>query len=163
MTSQAPMKAIFKSPRLSWPTALASLLAVPTLLASRPGTAEDDLGRLFFTPEQRQLLDRQRQINLQNQPDFPETTTLTIDGVVTRSSGKRTVWINGTPQNDNETPSGIAVAPRKSHPGKIDVESPNISTGKARVGDSIDRNTGETTDLLNGGEIRVNAGHRPAR
>ncbi len=148
MTSQAPMKAIFKSPRLSWPTALASLLAVPTLLASRPGTAEDDLGRLFFTPEQ-------RQINLQNQPDFPETTTLTIDGVVTRSSGKRTVWINGTPQNDNETPSGIAVVPRKSHPGKIAIGSPNISTEKARGGDSINRNTGETTNLLGDGQIII--------
>ena len=112
-----------------------------------------DLGRLFFTPEKRQNLDRQRQLNIQEKQDIPEDPTLTINGVVTRSSGRRTVWINGVAQNENEKPSGVAVTTRRQDPGQVTVQPTDAPAGKARVGDTVNRNTGEATDLLNGGRI----------
>lgn len=108
---------------------------------------------LFFTPERRQTLDRQRQLNIQEKQEIPEDPTLTIDGIVTRSSGKRTAWVNGVAQNENETPSGVSVTPRRKDPGKVVVQASELPAGNARVGGTVNRNTGEATDLLNGGRI----------
>ena len=115
----------------------------------------DGLGRLFFTPERRQILDRQRQLNIQEKQETPEEPTMTINGIVTRSSGKRTAWVNGISQNENETPNGLSVTPVRKYPGKVILKNDNISQEKASVGDTINRTTGESTDLLNGGEIRI--------
>ncbi|MBS1227880.1 MAG: hypothetical protein H6R17_1157 [Proteobacteria bacterium] len=116
-----------------------------------PACAQE-LGRLFFTPEQRQALDRRRQLNIQERQDV-EDPTLTINGVVTRSSGKRTVWINGVAQS--EVPSGATVitADRRD-PGQVLIESAGAPAVKARVGDTINRNSGEATGLLGGGSIK---------
>lgn len=117
--------------------------------------AAEELGRLFFTPERRQILDRQRQLNIQEKQEIPEDPTLTINGVVTRSSGKRTVWINGMAQNEKDKWSGITVTPNRNEPGKVVVHTEESPTGKAKVGDTVNRNTGESTDLLNGGSITL--------
>ena len=77
------------------PAVIAGFLAAGALVAPALAQTQAPLGRLFFTPEKRQLLDRQRDLNVQAQQETPEDPTLTINGVVTRSSGKRTVWING--------------------------------------------------------------------
>jgi len=139
-------------------TNLAGLLAALALVAAFCTNASaqessDELGRLFFTPERRQTLDRQRQLNIQEKQEIPEDPTLTIDGVVTRSSGKRTVWVNGVAQNENETPSGVSVTPRRKDPGKVVVQASESPAGNAKVGGTINRNTGVATDLLNGGRI----------
>ena len=135
----------------------AGWLCAFTLLAALCPTAnaDEELGRLFFTPERRQALDRQRQFNIQEKQEIPEDPTLTINGVVTRSSGKRTVWINGVAQNDNEKPSGVTVIPNRKAPGKLVVQSSDAPAGNARVGGTVNRNTGEATDLLGDGEIKL--------
>jgi hypothetical protein len=120
-----------------------------------PAGAEEQLGRLFFTPERRQNLDRQRQLNIQEKEPIPEDPTLTIDGVVTRSSGKRTVWINGVAQNENEKPSGVTVTPSRKEPGKVIVQAADAPAGTARVGGTVNRNTGESADLLGDGRIEI--------
>ena len=73
---------------------LLCVFMLAALLGQTAGAEETSgqLGRLFFTPERRQNLDRLRQLNIQEQQEIPEDTALTINGVVTRSSGKRTVW-----------------------------------------------------------------------
>jgi hypothetical protein len=139
-------------------TILAGLLAALALVVAFCTNASaqessDELGRLFFTPERRQTLDRQRQLNIQEKQEIPEDPTLTIDGVVTRSSGKRTAWVNGVAQNENEMPSGVKVTPRRKDPGKVVVQANESPAGNARVGGTVNRNTGEATDLLNGGRI----------
>lgn len=125
--------------------------------------AEEALGRLFFTPERRQTLDRQRQFNIQEKQEVPEDPTFTIDGVVTRSSGKQTVWLNGAVQNDQETPSGISITTTRRHPGKVRIRSADNPEGNASVGDTVNRNTGESTNLLGGGTIEVTPRSSSAR
>jgi hypothetical protein len=115
--------------------------------------AEETLGRLFFTPERRQSLDHQREMNVVEQSSaVPE---LTINGVVTRSSGKRTAWVNGVAQNERETSGGISVTPEPNNPGQVIVETSETPGTHARVGETVYRSTGETSNLLNGGQIIV--------
>lgn len=122
-----------------------------------PAQADDELGRLFFTPERRQALDRQRELNIQETQVIPEDPTLTINGVVTRSSGKQTTWINGVAQNENDA-SGITVTTNRKTPGKVIVQPNDRPASKANVGDTINRNTGETSDLLGDGQIGIRRG-----
>ena len=139
--------------------ALAGLLCALALIgaSSPPACAEDELGRLFFTPERRQILDRQRELNIQETQAIPEEPTFTINGIVTRSSGKQTTWINGVAQNENDA-SGITITTTRKTPGKVIVQPNDRPTRKANVGDTINRNTGETSDLLGDGQIGIRRG-----
>jgi len=109
------------------------LLLFLTLGQSAAWAQPEPLGRLFFTPQQRAGLDRQRQLN----PNFLANTTdadssLTINGEVRRSSGRGTRWINGEAQW-NGNPPAIRVP----------------------VGDTFHPSTGERESLLGEGRIIV--------
>jgi hypothetical protein len=125
----------------------ASRLAVRALLAfaactlpSLPASA-DELGRLFYTPQQRQDLDRRRASNVQEKEVVVESS-VTVNGHVTRSSGKTTTWVNGVPQYD--TYSG-------RDPARVRIED-----GTLKIGQTLDRARGEVKDGLQGGTVRVN-------
>jgi hypothetical protein len=133
---------------------IAAAVGAGLLLSTCPAAgAADDLGRLFFTPERRQQLDRQREMNLLDRQQAPADPTLTVDGVVARSSGKRTAWVNGNPQHENEVWSGLTVRTRAGNPAQVLIESGDAPAARARVGETVNRNTGESHDLLNGGRI----------
>ena len=133
----------------------ASVTLALTSTSGTPAFAEDDLGRLFFTPEKRQALDHQRQFNIQEKVETQQEPTFTINGVVTRSSGKRTVWVNGVAAGENDASAGIGVAPERSNPGRVVIQAGESSASSAKVGETIRRDTGDTADLLNGGRIVV--------
>lgn len=137
---------------------LAYLLIAAALPAS---TAEENrLGRLFFTPERRLALDQQRRQNWQN---YRETLSapprLTLDGIVRRSSGRHTAWINGNAIDERNASGDLNFAP---HPRMSD-DRVEIRTGGGRqtlrVGDRLDHDSGEKETLLPAGQIRI----RPAR
>lgn len=136
---------------------LAGLLSVAALIVSicPAASAEEALGRLFFSPERRQTLDRQRQFNIQEKQEVPEDPTLTINGVVTRSSGKRTVWINGVAQNESETVNGLSIITGKNTPGTVTVQAESQPAASTKVGDTVNRATGESTSALGTGRISV--------
>ncbi|MDR1227551.1 MAG: hypothetical protein LBK55_00780 [Azoarcus sp.] len=140
------------------------LACVLCLFAMLPmPAAAQELGRLFFTPERRQALDRQRESGLIERREAAEAAedaeateiadnpALTIDGVVTRSGGGRTVWINGVARDGGDVP----VTPSHANPGRIVVRTPDGVVAEASVGDTVDRNTGETAGLLGDGQIRI--------
>jgi len=86
------------------------------------GNAEP-LGRLFFTPEQRAQLDYSK---LQNSDSGSGGRALTVNGIVQKHGGKRTVWINGVPQqagdSDDRSPGSLPVAvPGLTNPVKVKV------------------------------------------
>lgn len=111
-------------------------LVIPLLLALSGAANADSpsLGRLFYDAQQRVHLDQQRQRNpwfgQQNRENAE--TGLTLNGEVRSSSGRRTRWINGTPDWDNTNPT------------------PRIPAGNTYYPES-----GQTDSLLGGGRIVV--------
>lgn len=53
------------------------------------------------------MLDRMRQKSIGS--TVGATEQITLNGIVRRSSGKTTAWINQLPQDENETSRGVAV------------------------------------------------------
>ena len=109
-------------------------LAIPAWSQNQPAspstTPATSLGRLFFTPAQRAILDRQRLTGFQAPA---HQGMVTINGQMHRSGGQTTTWLNG------EAVSGIAPP-------------------AGRVGETIDRDNGQRKDVLNGGRIVVTPG-----
>lgn len=131
------------------------LAILAALALNAPTFAEEALGRLFFTPERRQALDHQRQFNIQEKVETQQEPTFTINGVVTRSSGRRTVWVNGKVVGESNAASDVDVVPTRQNPGQIVIQSGDATTTSAKVGETVQSDTGETADLLNGGRIVV--------
>ena len=99
-----------------------SIICALALIASAPVNA-DELGRLFYTPEQRAQLDIE---HARNTPQADSPNVMSIDGIVQRHGGERTVWINGVPQpagqSDDSAPDSVPVAvPGQSQPVKVKV------------------------------------------
>lgn len=129
----------------------AGVLATCTA-AQETGT---QLGRLFLTPEWRAQLERQRQLNLQEARTL-EGGTMRLDGMVVRSSGKSTVWINNRPQTESTHDAGVTVVPSPRQPGRALLTPGGESPADLKVGQTINRATRETAGGLAAGEIRVN-------
>lgn len=135
-----------------------SLRMLPTLLSLgmlAPATAADApaLGRLFFTPERRTALERQRTLNLQEAQTLLGAT-ISLDGVVYRSSGKTTVWINQQAQNEHDaqrTGVGVTVSPKA--PGSALVAPGEEPPARLKVGETMNRATGERHTRLGGGVV----------
>jgi len=83
------------------------------------------LGRLFFTPEQRAQLEQNRTRSATAE-DGSSSSVLTVNGIVQKKGGARTVWINGVAQSagnsDESSPESLPVSvPGQSHPVKVKV------------------------------------------
>jgi hypothetical protein len=134
--------------------AVAMLICV---LLPAPARAQE-LGRLFFTPEQRANLDLRRNARMPDRPTAPlAAPTTRVDGYVKRSSGPSTVWINGEPLNE-----GAAEAPRidaSRDRGTVSVNAEGGARVRLKPGETLDRGNGDVRDVLGDGEIRI----RPAR
>lgn len=113
---------------------LAALLIVSAAapsLADAPG-----LGRLFLDPQQRAMLDVQRQHNPGFLPNTGDSeASQTINGEVRSSNGRSIRWINGEAHWD-----GAAQPPR------------------VPVGDTFNPATGERESLIGGGRIEIKRG-----
>ena len=136
----------------------ATLPVTPDAASSAPSLnrpTAPPLGRLFFSPERRQALDQQR-ANLKFQETVVEGDALTLNGIVTRSSGKWTMWVNGNPLTEKES-STLAAAPLAGHPGKgrLSTGSGGSESRPLAVGDGIERSTGAVSSPLGTGTIRV--------
>ena len=101
-------------------TAIRTIL---TFLLFAAAADAEELGRLFFTPEQRAQLEYSQQ---QNDVAPSGARSLTVNGIVQKNGGERTVWINGVPQlagkSDERTPESVPVAiPGQSQPTRVKV------------------------------------------
>ena len=134
-----------------------SLFLLVFLFQMLSAHAQEPLGRLFFTPQQRDALDARRKARVPDRPTAPVASPTTrLDGYVQRSGGRSTVFINGEP-----VPEGSAEAPRVDT-GRRDGRVP-VGVGEgARVplkpGEAVDRGTGEVRDSIGGGLIEVKPG-----
>lgn len=69
--------------------------ALLLLLVATAAAAEDSLGTLFLTPEERARLDALRRGDAQAAPGAPAPRDHALTGFVQRSDGRTTVWIDG--------------------------------------------------------------------
>ena len=79
-------------------TLLLGMVGLSGACLANPAT---DPGRLFYTPEQRTQLEAARDRNVtQTRQASPSVTPapLRFDGMVIRSDGRATSWVNGQPQ-----------------------------------------------------------------
>lgn len=126
-------------------------LAVLTLAAAAAQAQE--LGRLFFTPEQRAALDARRKARVPDNPASVVAAPVTrVDGFVKRSAGPSTIWING-----EWTTETSPEAPRITEPAPAVSVSVGETGGRVRLkpGETLDRGNGEVRDVIGDGEIQV--------
>jgi len=145
-------------------------VALVTLVLGLAGTAvpggAQELGRLFFTPEQRAALDARRKARIPDKPAavVVESPTTRLDGYVRRSAGRSTVWVNGEPTPEGTQPEGLRLRPSAADPGRFSV---TVGEGERafdlRIGEKLDRGTGEVRDVIGEGEIRVRRPHAGGR
>lgn len=134
------------------PTALLLLaVSAPCLLPWRSAAA-DGLGRLFFTPQQRDRLDELRDTYVYGQPQksrkAPTIQDVTINGVVLRSDGESAAWINGSPVfGAQATPEGVQVEADHSAGGGVRIRLPGgVDTVQLKPGQKIDLPDGRVLD-----------------
>jgi hypothetical protein len=143
---------------------LAALMLVAGLLSPVVAGAQQSLGRLFFTPEQREVLDARRKAGIQERSaPLTISPTTRLDGVVVRSHGKSTIWLDGNPIPDGASTEGLRVR-RGSDPTRVRIgvgEQGRYAT--VRVGEQVDRASGEIKDPIAPGELKVERGGPPNR
>jgi hypothetical protein len=139
------------------------------LAAGATAAAAQELGRLFFTPEQRAELDARRKARVPDKPAavaVVESPRTRLDGYVKRSGGKSTVWLNGEP-----VPVGAPSADARIYPSRDKTDTVTVGTGEGenerriplRVGETLERDTGDVEDVIGGGRIEVSRPRGGAR
>jgi hypothetical protein len=125
------------------------------VLAAAPHAMCAELGRLFFTPAERQQLDQTR---LRKQVPAPTTTAqtvpppeapqvLTYSGIVRRSDGKAVLWLNNQPVEEKEALSSHAVSGRIRNDGSVTVRVPQSGrTVDLKVGQSVELPSGNVAE-----------------
>jgi hypothetical protein len=131
---------------------LASLVGL-VILAPACAADTPELGRLFFTPERRAMLERQRTSNVKEAQTL-QGTTMSLDGVVSRSSGKATVWINRQAQHEGESArTGVSAVVSAKTPGSALLAPGEEAPAQLKVGEAMNRATGERNTRLGGGTV----------
>jgi hypothetical protein len=136
----------------------ARALLLGGLRAAAPAAAgAQELGRLFFTPDQRAALDARRKARVPDKPAaVPQAIqpVTRVDGAVRRSGGRSTVFVDGEPVQ--ESPRADGARPTKGP----DADRVSIPTGEEqrlelRVGETLDRNSGEVRDVVGKDSVKV--------
>lgn len=131
-----------------WKISLVACFALAA--AAVPAPAQERLGRLFFTPAQRASLDVARSQRARaalatekSEEAAPVPQTITYGGLVRRSDGKTTVWINNQPVHDRESPGAAAIVGRVRPDGSVTLQVP-------QSGRSVILKPGQSVELLSG-------------
>ena len=118
-----------------------------------------DFGRMFFTPEQRATLDDARKKNLRIeigtenvQPAAPVPQNLSVNGIVRRSDGKSTVWLNNRAVTEPRA-GDVNVATGKND-NRVKLTDP-------ASGRSVDLKVGQTVEIVSG-TVQENYVRRPS-
>ena len=123
------------------------LAALAIASAAVPAAAAGaDLERLFFTPQQREDMNRRRISNVQEAVVVVEDI-LTVNGQVMRSEGPATRWINGMQQGESQPgrdPAEVTIQPAQGDPPV-----------RVKVGQTFDRVSGEVRKVFGKGEVNV--------
>jgi hypothetical protein len=129
------------------------------VLGTSARAADESPGRLFFTPQQRSALDAGRRIaakpKAETRPVQRRTRAVRLDGIVTRSDGERTVWVNGQPHHSGHASGGVRVSDVEPTAARIQVGE-SSQTVKLKVGETRGRASAA-------GRVPTDAAHAPRR
>ena len=125
---------------------------VAILLMLYASAAAADLGRMFFTPAQRETLDNARKQNIRievgsdNDRQAPPVAApvphnVSVNGMVRRSDGKSTVWLNNRAVAEPQA-GGINAVPGKTD-NRVQLTVPES-------GRSVDLKVGQTVEIVSG-------------
>jgi hypothetical protein len=79
---------------------------------------------------------------------------MSLDGVVYRSGGKATVWINQKAQSEGESSrTGVSAVVSPKTPGSALIAPGEEAPAQLKVGETINRATGERNTRLGGGVV----------
>jgi hypothetical protein len=121
-----------------------------------------EIGRLFFSPEQRAQLDARRKARVPDKPAAAPviaSPTTRLDGFVRRSSGRSTVWVNGESFTESES---TRIEPGRSSDARVSVPVGDAGVrARLKPGEVLDRGTGEVRDVIGHGEIQVRPNAHP--
>ena len=127
---------------LSWPK-LALLLTLSTTAFHALAQSSENLGPLFFNAAERRAIVEER-VGPAEQEKPPSIVTLS--GVLVRSDGKGTAWINGKAVPEGHSPfPGIPVTIR---PGHISIKNQAV-----RPGEMLDLTNSHRVDTLAAGSV----------
>jgi hypothetical protein len=144
----------------------AALALLSFALLAPCGTGAQELERLFFTPAERAALDARRKARLPDKPAAVAASPRTrIDGYVARSSGKSTLWLDGYAVREGNQPEGLNMSVRRgSDPSRVTVVvGEQRRRIEMRVGETLDRGSGEVKGVIGNGDIRIKRGGGDAR
>jgi hypothetical protein len=124
-------------------------VVVGVLLSLTAGAASAaDLDRLFFTPEQRATLDKARKQNSRSEADrefkppaAPLPQNVSVTGMIRRSDGKNTIWLNNRVVNERQAGGIIAGAGKRDNQVRLSLPD---------AGKSVDLKVGQTLEILSG-------------
>ena len=122
------------------------LMVMAAIMPWCASNSAETLGRLFFTPAQRSTLDAGKQLATPRKaaPSGPRAATL--NGVVTRSDGERTVWVNGKAYY-NGSPEGAEIKTSPATPANAEVRvSGQALAVRVKVGQQLDLNSGKVRE-----------------
>jgi hypothetical protein len=128
---------------------LLAMLSLSTVGISSPVNAQA-LGRLFLSPDERRLIDihpeRADTASAGNLSNKNESDLITVNGLVTRSSGKQTIWLNKMPLREGQSaPVGRPVGIPKH--GTVELALPGQSgTQRIKPGQSYDPSSGTVSE-----------------
>ena len=133
-------------------------LALALALAAPHSGAAERVGRLFFTPGERAQLDAARSKRVRTgantekadeAPPPPMPEIVTYGGMVRRSDGKTTVWLNNRAVTGKDSP-GAKMLNKVRPDGTVTLQSP-------QTGRNVNLQVGQRADLLSG---QIEEGYR---
>ncbi|MCW5574676.1 MAG: hypothetical protein KIT13_01155 [Burkholderiales bacterium] len=143
-----------------------AMLAILLMAVLPAAHAAELAGRLFFTPEQRAQLDqlrRQKMVASQvSEQPLPETVS--YNGIIRRSDGKTTIWMNNQPMSAAELRSGQSVTGTVSRDGRIVLQNPQSGSGarlELKVGQSATLLSGKVDESFSSQRAPASAKNKP--
>ena len=128
----------------------ARALLLLALLSMANTASAAELGRMFFTPAQRATLDNARKQNIraeignenEQQPTAaPVPQNVSVNGVIRRSDGKNTIWLNNRIVNEQQ-PGGMNATLGKAD-NRVRLNVPDS-------GRNLDLKVGQTVEIVSG-------------
>ena len=162
------MKKLFYSTRYIIPFITAVQLSVCVV---NPASADDDFGRFFTTPMQRQYLDQLKSRGtpivveiekdlavLENETGEAEeiSDTVTVKGLVYRKGGRNAAWLNNSNTFEGDIASGYTdVAESEISSSGIKVRIGNKEDIRLKVGQKYEPATENIRDIVQKSDARI--------